>query len=496
MVKRKYDANEMTTNTFARNCTRISDCVNAKYFADFVKDADLLNLSICNPIYYSDFYRLFANRIWWPLQHVQNVTDSTLNHIRKFNCSHYEWLESSKVKLPQSITSLLLWNPHHDNEKYFWLIEKYKHNLHFLEVIGDCKNLHIPDGVKVFVQKRGNVNTNFSLNLPNSLHEVSISCFDNQNITAFPPSLTKLTFDMYEFGIQKYSLPNFPTGLVHLTLMDGFNQFVSEFPPGLMSLTIQNNIWNQKLVSLPTGLQYFKLYGESTIPLNPGILPRSLKIFIYKSKCNIQENVLPLQLKYFSITIDSDYGLYFDCKFLPQSVVQLNITSFNSYVNGGLKYIEMMPESVKIFKFKTVCNVNLRKLPQQLEELCIQSSQCIFTQEYASVVDFRNNNCTLLKFSPHLRCLFVQCKNFYPQLHQSVFPENLQTLHFNCNVRIRRNILPTGMKSLSLGKNCKQLLVYGSLPKSLESFSAPYLSSKKIKLYQKTGVIPKSCLIK
>jgi hypothetical protein len=493
MVKRKHDA---TTKTLARNCTRISDCVNAKYFADFLKDADLLNLSICNPIYYSIFYRYFANRTWWPLQNVQNVTDSTLNQIRKFNCLNYQWLEYSKVKLPPIITSLLLFNPHHDNEKYFWLIEKYKHNLQFLEVIGDCKNLHIPNGVKVFVQKLGNVNTTYDLNLPNSLHEVSISCFDNQNITSFPSSLTKLTFEISEvFGIQKYLLPNFPPGLVHLTLMAGFNQFVSKFPPGLMSLTIQNNIWNQRLVSLPIGLQYLKLYGKSTIPLEPGVLPVSLKIFIYKSKCNIQENVLPLQLKYVSITIGSQDGSRFDCNFLPQNLVQLNITSCRSY---GLLHIKMIPKSVKIFKYKTTrAQVFLSELPQNLEELYLHITfATIFAQDSIDSFGKFFDPIIPTHFPPNLQILFVQARDFYHCLRPDVFPTSLVHLHYNCNDRITRNILPNSLKSLSLGKKCKQLLVYGSLPKSLGSFSAPHISRKTMKSYQKTGVIPKSCLIK
>jgi hypothetical protein len=475
---------------------RISACISAKYFSTFLQDVDLHNLSMCNPVYYCDFYSFFANRIWWSTQATQFVSASTLKHIRKLSYSPYDCNGQEIKQLPQRITSLLLVKAFRYQEFSSILVDKYKNDLQFLEVVGPIR-MEIPNGVKVFIQTcpspLGGVLFDYHLNLPESLLEVSMCCPQCQQILEFPSRLTKLTFGVHRGPI---FLPSFPTSLLHLTLTDGFNQQIDEFPSNLVSLTIQNNNWNQHLVSLPSGLQYFKLYGKSTIPLNPGLLPPSLKIFIYKSKCNIQENVLPLQLKYFSITIDSDYGLYFDCKFLPQSVVQLNITSFHPY---GLLHMQMIPESVMVFKYKTCGQLHLSQLPQKVEELYLHTTGTIFMEDSADFHKYCNgkdSGPTATRFPPHLKHLYVRPANFCPKLRQDVFPSTLETLHFNCNDRINRNILHTGLKHLSLGKKCKRLLVFGSLPKSLESFSAPHLSSKTIKLYQKTGLIPKSCLIK
>jgi hypothetical protein len=450
-------------------------------------------------MYYSDFYRYFANRIWWPIDDTQYVCGFTLDHIRKLSCSPNTDKHEIK-KFPRRITDISLSKPFRYRDFGCELLDKYKNDLQIMEVFGPTsKIVQIPNGVKIFTQEcPSNFDVllhDYNLNLPNSLLEVSICCPRCQKITEFPSSLTKLTFGMPQPSIPMFRLPDFPPGLVHLTLMDGFNQCIAEFPPSLMSLTIQNNIWNQRLVSLPAGLQYLKLYGNSTIPLDPGVLPESLKIFIYKSKCNIQENVLPLQLKYVSITIGSQDGSRFDCNFLPQNLVQLNITSFRSY---GLLHIKMIPKSVKIFKYKTTrAQVFLSELPQNLEELYLHITfATIFAQDSIDSFGKFFDPIIPTHFPPNLQILFVQARDFYHCLRPDVFPTSLVHLHYNCNDRITRNILPNSLKSLSLGKKCKQLLVYGSLPKSLGSFSAPHISRKTMKSYQKTGVIPKSCLIK
>ncbi len=504
MTKRKHDVKITIEHPLAKKCIRISDFINAKYFAEFLEDTDVLNLSKCKPLYYCDFYRFFANRIWWPLHCLQFVCQTTLSHIRKLSYAPYDWPKSREIRFPQHITSLLLVLNSKSIGMDAILLEKYKDKLQFLEVIGNCDGLHIPNGLKVFVQKYrdpGNISKKYDLELPNSLFEVSINCFNNQKIKAFPSNLERLTFKMLTvsaFGIQRSLLPSFPTTLLHLTLTDGFNQRLDEFPPNLISLTIQNKIWNQHLVSLPTSLQYFKLYGNSTIPVPLGVLPPSLKIFIYKSKCNILENVLPNELKYVSVTIGSEHGSLFDCRVLPSSVIQLNITSFHPY---GLKNMEMIPKTLKIFKYKTCGQVVLSKLPQQLEELCLQTSQVIIEDLLVNFYKSLNNaliltDLILTVFPPNLKHLYVKANHFDPHLKSNVFPTTLETLYYNCNDRITRNILPQNLKSLVLGPNCKRLLVFGSLPKSLESFSAPHLSRKTIQFYQKTRVIPKLCLIK
>jgi hypothetical protein len=448
-------------------------------------------------MYYSDFYRYFANRSWWSLQQVQHASDVTLNYIRKLSFAVGD--DFSMWKFPQHVTSLSLINRFRFRtyNAGYTLIERYKNDLQFLEVIGNCDNLEIPDGLQVFVQKYGNhievINEPYYLNLPNSLSEVQIICFESQIMTSFPPRLRKLTMDIRPHNIahfvMKPILPIFPPGLVHLTLMGGFNQFIAEFPPDLMSLTIQNNIWNQRLLSLPTGLQYLKLYGNSTIPLDPGVLPESLKIFIYKSKCNIQENVLPLQLKYVSITIGSQHGSMFDCKLLPQGLVKLNINSFHPF---GVKNMKKIPIGLQVLKYKTRGHVQLSTLPQQLETLYLQTSGVHI--EFCG--GFRDGNYIVIQLPPTLRHLSLQVNSFFGlREHVDVFPNSLETLYYNCNSPIHCNMFPKNLKFLLLGKNCKRALVY-SLPKSLQSFNAPHLSDNLIEFYQKTQVIPKSCFIK
>jgi hypothetical protein len=472
-------------------CTRISDCVNAKYFANFLKDVDLLHLSKCNSKYYSDFYRYFANRSWWSLQNVQHASKVTLNYIRKLSFGAED--DFSMWKFPQHVTSLSLINRFGTYNAASTLLERYKNDLQFLEVVGNCDNLQIPEGLQVFVQTyRDSVesrNIPYYLRLPNSLSEVTILCFENQFIESFPSQLKKLTLDIRAHFVTQLILPIFPTTLLHLTLMDGFNQFIAEFPSSLMSLTIQNNIWNQRLLSLPAGLQYLKLYGNSMIPLDPGVLPESLKIFIYKSKCNIQENVLPFQLKYVSITIGSQHGSMFDCKLLPQGLVKLNINSFHPF---GVKNMKKTPIGLQVLKYKTRGHVQLSTLPQQLETLYLQTPAVHI--EFCG--RFRDGNHIVIQFPPTLRHLSLQVNSFFGlRGHVEVFPDSLQTLYYNCNSKIHCNMFPKNLKFLLLGKNCKRALVY-SLPKSLQSFNAPHLSDNLIEFYQKTQVIPKSCFIK
>lgn len=188
-------------------------------------------------------------------------------------------------------------------------------------------------------------------------------------------------------GIFNQPINNLPLFITHIILLTNFNYPIDNLPETLKVLLIHSNLFNHSLDYLPNGLKkLYLLLGEFDTPILS--LPTNLEVLDICCKKYKQSpiNLKNINLKKLMINLNYKVNYRPNCVYSPLPMENINdnleeLTVYN-YYNGCF---DNLPKNIKKLHIKWFTDnneVDLLKIPQNLEELNIRKSNIHIKYNY------------------------------------------------------------------------------------------------------------------
>lgn len=225
-------------------------------------------------------------------------------------------------------------------------------------------------------------------------------------------------------GIFNQPVNNLPSCITHIILLTNFNYPIDNLPETLKVLVIQSDLFNHSLEYLPIGLK--KLYlqlDEFDTPILT--LPTTLEVLDICCKNYKQSpiNLKNINLKKLTINLTYKINSRVECVYSPLPMENINdnleeLTVYN-YYNGCMDNLPKNLKKLNIKWFRDNSEVDLLKIPDNLEELNIRKDLYIkyLCDEKEEVKNIKNlkilrlcefpKNLNFVNILPNLEYLYI-----------------------------------------------------------------------------------------